>query len=105
MTNDPAEASGIQATQPAPTTRLDSAASTELLDDAAEEGASRSPLQHAVEIIAPIIAFLAVAILTAPMAEACREEIPGAIPATVIIVLRVWVAYKAARFAARWVSL
>lgn len=104
MATDPAEASSIQATHTAPTTHFDSTDSPDLLDGTAEEVASKSPLQHAVEIIAPILAFLAVAIITAPIAEACREEIPGTIPAVALILLRVLLAFMAARFAARWVS-
>lgn len=104
MVIDPAEASSIQDPQPTRTTGLDSSGSTGLLDASAEDGDSKSPLQHAVEIIVPILAFLAVAIFSAPVAEVCREEIPGTMPTAVLILLRVWIAYMVARFAARWVS-
>ena len=33
-----------------------------------------------------------------------KGEIPGAIPATAAMLARVWLSYKAARIAARWVS-
>jgi uncharacterized membrane protein YoaK (UPF0700 family) len=77
--------------QPVPTTRLDTLA-------------AKSPVQHAIEIIAPILAFLAVVIFTEPIAAPIRQEIPGAIPATLLVILRAWLAYKAARYTARWVS-
>lgn len=104
MATDPTDAPVIPAARPAPTTRLEPPAPTTRLDATAEEVATRSPLQHAVEIIAPIVAFLAVVILTEPMAGPIREEIPGTIPAVALVVLRAWLAYKAARIAARWVS-
>ena len=104
MATDPADAPAIPAARPAPTTRLDTPAPTTRLDGTAAGTRRKSPAQHALEIIAPIIAFLAVVFLTEPMAAPIREEIPGAIAATGLVMLRVWLAYKAARYAARWVT-
>lgn len=89
--------------RPHPTRRIDSPAPTQQLDATAEP-VRKSPMQHALEIIAPIVAFLAVAGITEPIAQAIREEIPGAIAATVLMVARVLVSYKAARYVARWVA-
>jgi hypothetical protein len=105
MATHSAEASDISCALPVATTRLDSPAPTVSLDEPAAELGTKSAFQHALEIISPIVAFLAVVFLTEPMAAAIRQEIPGAIAATVLIVLRVWLAYKAARYAARWVSV
>ena len=104
MATDPADAPSIPAERPAPTTRLEPPAPTARLEDAAAEVARKSPAQHALEIVAPIFAFLAVVFLTEPLAGPIREEIPGAIAAAVLIILRVGIAYKAARVAARWVA-
>lgn len=100
MATDPADAPDIPAARPAPTELLDPPAPI----PSRKETGAKSPGQHALEIIAPILAFLAVAILTEPLAAPIREEIPGSIPAAVLVILRVWLAYKAARYASRWVS-
>jgi hypothetical protein len=104
MATNPAHSRQIPEARPLPTTRLETSAPTAILDDTAPDVAAKSPVQHAVEIITPIGAFLAVVSLTEILAGPIRQEIPGAIPAAVLIVLRVWLAYKAARYAARWVS-
>lgn len=103
MKPTPAQIRELPEARPLPTTRLESPAPTQQLD-ATDEPGPKSLMQHALEIIAPIVAFLAVAILTEPMAQAIREEIPGAIAATVLIVARVLACFYAARHAARWVS-
>lgn len=97
MATNPADAPDIPAASPAPTTRLDPPAPSTRLNT----HGTKSPGQHALEIIAPILAFLAVAILTEPMAAPIRQEIPGAIPAALLVILRVWLAYKAARWVSR----
>jgi hypothetical protein len=104
MTANPQEPQDIPEASPAPTTRLDSPAPTVRLEDRDAEAAPMSFFQHALEITAPIVAFLAVAVLTAPLSEAILEEMPGTIPATVVMILRALIAYKAARAAARWVA-
>ena len=63
---------------------METPAPTAILDDTAPDVAAKSPVQHAVEILAPIGAFFAVVILTEPMAGPIRQEIPGAIPAAVL---------------------
>lgn len=98
------DAQDLPPARPAPTTRLDPPAPTTRLDGAAVNSAAGSFLQAGLEIVAPILAFLAVCILTVPPAEAISEEFPGAIARTILIVLRVWLAYKAARLAARWAA-
>lgn len=75
-----------------------------IFDDTAPDVAARSPVQHFVEIIALILAFLAVAIPSEPLAMPIRQEIPETISANVLIALHVRLAYKASRFVARWVS-
>jgi hypothetical protein len=102
--NNSRDAPAIPAARAEPTTCLEPLTPTTRLDAPAAELATRSPLQHAVEIIAPIVAFMAVVILTEPIAVPIRQEIPGAIPAAALIALRVWLAYKAACNAARWVA-
>lgn len=117
----------IPEARPAPTTRLDPPAPTGRLDGATVNAAAGSIIQNAVEIVVPIAAFLAAFILTVPVWEIAKDlslelarAIAGAdhseaarsnvamiagITSGMLMIGRVLICFKAAKIAARWVSV
>lgn len=87
----------------APTTRLDDPPETSAPSDHLdgytpdEPAPPKSIARHALEILAPIAAFLAVVILTAAVWEAIRPAAPGPLVSTAAILARLFLAYLAAR--------